>query len=422
MPDPGTSHTSPTLLLVGGARGASLGVDMVVRALAQARARGLRTHVTSRADALAAAPEAVEAADAVSVVDHGAPGETAAWAVRETAQGARFDVVLALQEMAQVAAAETAEALGLFGNPAAAVRRIRTKDACRRALAEAGFAQPKVRLCEDAAAAREFLARSRGPWIVKPRDAMGSLGVSLVTGPAKLPAAMELLPDNRPFLVEEFVDGPEFSVEGMFLGGAPKVLAITAKEKVPPPYFVEVGHVLPAGLPERVRAEVERQVRGALRALDLRAGAFHVECWLTADGVVIGEVHGRCGGDWIHRMLEYVVPGLDLFGVLCDDLLRRGRGAGAPATLEPVRAAAVRYLVPPPGRVVSIDGWERVRAQPDVLHAELTVAEGDVIRPVQRSGDRAGFVLVGAPNASRARERARELADAVRFTTLPEPP
>ncbi|MFJ9849041.1 ATP-grasp domain-containing protein [Streptomyces sp. NPDC101150] len=423
MSEAPTDPVPPRLLLVGGARAVSLSVDMLEQALAQARARGLATHVTGPADALAATDSALAAADAASPVDHAAPGATAEWARRRAAQGERFDAVFALQEMAQVAVAETAEAIGAPGNPPEAIRRIRTKDTCRRALAAAGFAQPEVRLCADAAEAGAFLRESAGPWIVKPRDAMGSIGVSLLSVPAELPAALQLLPDTKPFLVEEYVEGPEFSVEGAFLAGVPRVLAITAKEKVPPPHFVEVGHVLPAELPQPARHEIERQVAAALTTLGLRTGAFHVELWLTATGVVLGEVHGRYGGDWIHRMLAYAIPGLDVYGLLYDDMLAGDPRHGAPPAtrgpLEAVRGAAVRYFTPPPGRLVAVEGWEEVRAHPDVLYSELTVAAGDVIRPLRRSGDRVGFLVVGAPDAAEARRRARELTDAVRFRTVP---
>ncbi|GAA4303754.1 ATP-grasp domain-containing protein [Streptomyces venetus] len=410
--------TPPSLLLVGGARPVSISVAMVLEALAQARARGLRTHVTGPAEALAATAQVGSAADAVSAVRFVPPEETADWARRQAAQGERFDAVFALQEMAQIATAQAAEAIGAPGNPPDAIRRIRTKDACRAALAAAGFAQPRVRLCAGLREAEAFLQESRGPWIVKPRDAMGSIGVSRVTGPDGLPAALELLPDTAPFLVEEFVEGPEFSVEGVFLGGAPRILAVTAKEKVAPPHFVEVGHVLPAELPDQDRRRIEQQVSSALTVLGLRTGAFHVELWLTPRGVVLGEVHGRFGGDWIHRMVEYAIPGLELFGLVYDDMLGRADG---PGPLEPLRGAAVRYLTPPPGRLLAVHGWDAVRAHGAVLHAELTVSPGDVIHPLHRSSDRVGLVVVGADTAARAHQLALELTESVRFETDPVP-
>lgn len=404
----------PTLMLVGGARALPFSVDMTEAILAQAAARGARTLVTSTAPGLAATPSIVAAADETSAVGYTEPGETAEWARRRVAAGEPIVAVLAQLEMAQIAAAETAAAIGAPGNPPEVIRRIRTKDACRAALAAAGFVQPAVRLCTSAADAAAFLRETSGPWIVKPRDAMGSNGVSQVSSAADLPAALALLPDAGRFLVEEFVSGPEFSVEGIFQGGRPGILAVTAKETVPPPHFVETAHTLPADLPEPVRREIEETVSAALLTLGLRIGAFHVEIWLTPTGIVLGEVHSRFGGDWIHKMLEFAIPGIELFGLIIDDMLGR---PGPPGPLEPSRGAAVRYLTPAPGRVVAIEGWDEVRAHPAVLHAELSVGPGAEIPPPHCSGDRVGVIVVGAQTSTRARELAEELTSSVRFVT-----
>ncbi|WP_372662053.1 ATP-grasp domain-containing protein [Amycolatopsis kentuckyensis] len=403
----------PTLLFVGGARPLSFSLDMATEALTQAAARGIRVHVTNTAEILAATEDVVAKAAEVSTVDVLRPGESAAWA-----RDRSFDAVYALQELAQVAVAETAEAVGAPGNPPEAVHRVRTKDACREALAAAGFPQPVVRLCAEEAEAEAFLREHAGPWIVKPRDAMGSTGVSLVTEAGQLPAAIALLPDANPFLVEQFVDGPEFSVEGVFLGGEPKILAITAKEKVPPPFFVETGHVLPAPLPDTRRREIEEQVSSALRTLGLRVGGFHVELWLTPAGVVLGEVHGRFGGDWIHRMLAHAIPGLELYGLVFDDMLGRPL---PDVPLEPTRGAAVRYFTPPPGRLAAIEGWDDVLAHPAVLYAELGVQPGDEIKPLHRSGDRVGLVVVGADTPEAASALAADLVGSVKFVPASEP-
>jgi biotin carboxylase len=384
-----------------------LSVDVAACALAQAKVRGIRTHVTNQGPTLVATPSVSDMADAASDVDFERPADSARWAAAQIAAGERFDVVFGVREMAQVAVAEVAAAVGAPGNPPHAVRRVRTKDACRAALAAAGFPQPAVRLCPDADAAAAAMRESTGPWVVKPRDAMGSEGVSLVRDVADLPGAMALLPGPGPFLVEDFVDGPEFSVEGIFIGGTPHILAVTAKEKTSPPSFVEIGHVLPAELPEPTRCEIARQVVSALDVLELSFGLFHAELWLTSAGVVLGEVHVRNGGDWIHRMLEYAVPGLELFGLVYDDALGRPIDRSA---LRPVRSAATRFLTASPGRLVRVEGWSEVVAHPAVLYAELTSLPGDVIEPVRSSDDRLGAVVV-------ARELARELTSSVRFVT-----
>ncbi|MFD7322559.1 ATP-grasp domain-containing protein [Streptomyces sp. NPDC059875] len=411
-----TDADAPHLLLIGGGGAMTLSIDVAVDALDQARERGMRTHVTNQADTLEATREVGEHADAVSAVDFEDPAGTAEWALN-LAKDRRVDLVFGVREMAQQAVAETARALGLPGNPPEAVSRVRTKDACRAALTAAGFRQPAVALCADEEEARAFaLGHGPGPWVVKPRDGSDSEGVRKVTEADRFRSAIAELPEpHLPFLVEEFVEGEEFSVEGVFIGGRPTVLAVTEKEKLEPPHFVEIGHVLPAPLPDGAREEIEEQVRAALTALGLRFGLFHVELWRTRDGIVLGEVHSRIGGGWIHRMLTHTRPGLEPYGTVYDDML--GRSVELPA--GPVRAAASRYFSPPPGRLVSVEGWEELRDHPAVLHTDLLVSPGDLIRPYRSGEDRVGVVVVGADTPEAARALARELADSVRWVTEP---
>lgn len=418
-----TPRPQPALLLVGGANPLPSSVDIVTRAIEEARTRGIRVHLIHREAALARTPEVNALADAVSAVEPDDPDACERWLRDRLAAGERFDLVLGLRDEVQESVARCAAYVGAPGNPVEAVRRTRNKDACRAALAAAGFRQPAVRLCTSSEEASAFLRESRGPWVVKPRDGMASIGVRKVSDVSELPSALAELPDPGLFLVEEFVEGPEYSVEGVLLSTGPKVLAVTAKETLPPPHFVEIAHVLPAELPETTRQEIDHEVTAALTALDLSFGVFHVELWLTRAGVVLGEVHVRPGGDWLHRLLTHAIPDLELFGLLYDDHLALPERA-AP-TLAATRAAAVRFLAPPPGRLVEVDGWEAVAAHPSVLDARLTTAPGDTIRPVRQSGDRAGFIVVGERTAAQAHALATALAESLRFRTaepVPLPP
>ncbi|MDH2393714.1 ATP-grasp domain-containing protein [Streptomyces sp. HNM0663] len=400
------NDTPRSLLFWGGSAPMDLGRDVGSRLLRQAAAREVGTQVTVEFPDV---PELAALADALHRTEVDDPTAAVAWA-----RGRRFDVVLGVREQVQVALAEVARAVGAPGNPPEAVRTVRDKDRCRQALCEAGLPQPEFRLCSDLAEARTFLDGTTGPWIVKPRDASGSLGVRKVAAPEDLAAAVAALPARTGFIVEQFVEGPEYSVEGVFLRGEPRVLAVTEKKLLPPPNFVEAGHVLPADLPAGLRREFEQAVTGALGTLGLRFGVFHVELWCAADGPVLGEVHVRNGGDWIHLMLEYAIPGLDLFGLVIDDALGSDTDA---YELTPSRAAAVRFLAPPPGRVSRVVGWQDVLRHPAVLKADLTVRPGDLVGEIRESYDRAGYLVVGAETPRAAAELADRLAAQVRFET-----
>lgn len=402
----------PTMLLVGGAGAPGLGVDVAVSAMTEARSRGFRIHLMNHPSLLAPTAEACDLADQVSAVDPEDTAAATAWARQQVAAGARFDVVFCVREFSLQSAAEIAADIGAAGNPPEVVRRIRTKDACRAWLADAGFRQPAVWVCADAGEARAR-ATGPGPWVVKPRSGGGSEGVSLVRDPGTFAQAIAVLPAGaRPFLVEEYVSGREFSVEGLFLHGKPRVLAITAKEKLPPPFFVEIGHTMPADLPAEVQHDIEETVGRALQTLGVCFGLFHVELWLTDDGIVLGELHGRLGGDYIHRLLAFAIPGVAMFGRVMDDALGR---PSPPFDGRCVRGAATRYLTPPPGRVLAIEGWDEASAHPAVIVHELRVGPGDTIVPPRSSDDRVGALVVGGDTAREAGQLADRLAASVRF-------
>ncbi|WP_329310251.1 ATP-grasp domain-containing protein [Streptomyces sp. NBC_01262] len=389
-----------TVLIIGGAAPAAAGFvrDICDRALAQFRARGVRVVLTDTAENLGAAPELVALADEVYELDYADPVACRLWAARYATRH-RVDAVLGYREYAALSVAEVAAALGLKGNPPAAVLRVRTKDVCRGFLAERGFPQPAVRLCARLSEARDFLASRAGrAAVVKPRSGSSSEGVTLVTEEAQLPGAWEAAGGcTASILIEEFVRGPEFSVEGIFASGIPHVLAVTAK-RTEPGTFVEAGHVMPAPLPARDTERIARDVRGAVSALGLKAGHFHAECWLTEQGVVLGEVHARQGGDWIHALLEWVHPGFELYGAWLDDLL----GAAPPPPGKPLRGGAVRFLFAPEGRVAAVPDLAPLRADARVLAAEVALAEGDIVPPVSSNLDRHGVLVVGAHTAPQA--------------------
>ncbi|MFF8833775.1 ATP-grasp domain-containing protein [Streptomyces sp. NPDC015131] len=403
------------VLVLGGAAGPASGHvhDICLRSLRQLVGRGCRVVLTDTPENLRAGAEIAALAHEVAALDPTDPGACLAW-IRARPDRGRFRAVFGYREFAQVAVAEVAAELGLPGNPPDAVRTVRNKDECRERLAAEGFRQPACRLVRTEAEGLDVLASLGGTAIVKPRGAAGSTGVSLVTSAGDLPAAFAAASgEDGAAVVEAFVSGPEFSVEGIWLAGEPRVLAVTEK-RTDTGSFVESGHLMPARLDPGPAAAITAEVTAALLALKLSTGLFHVECWLTEDGPVLGEVHVRQGGDWIHAMLEWCRPGLELYGAWYDDM------TGRPVRLpEQVRAAATRFVMPPAGVVTSVTGWEAVDREPDVLAAACTLTPGEAVRPAARSGDRRGLLVVGGPDAPAADRRAGELLARLRVAVRP---
>jgi biotin carboxylase len=431
---------TPVLLLLGGAysKGGTYS-NTGWMCVHQARSRGLKIWLTDTEENLANSPELAAAADKVTPLSYRDREACVAWSI-EQARTTSFVGVYSYREFAVETVAAVSEALGLPGNALADVERVRNKLACRQALRARGFHQPAIALCSSLHEAQAFIAdHPNGSWIVKPPAAMGSAGVSLVRDMAELEQAISYLAESCaalagnfkqqgiiekallhaatvPFLIACFQPGEEYSAEGVFVYGQPHVVAATAKLTAGTPHFVEIGHSIPAELDPAVFHKVKETVESALLALNLKWGQFHVEFWIDNGEVVLGEVHVRPGGDFIHYMTQYVT-GIELYGVVFDQML--GRQVDM-AKYQPQRGAAITFFTPPAGLVSAISGWEEAIADPHCLIAELNMKVGDHIGPIYSSTDRHAFIVVGGATAQEAKQHRERLTAAIQIQVQEE--
>lgn len=306
------------------------------------------------------------------------------------------------------AAAAVASALGLPGITPAAADVLGDKHRMERALARAGV--PVARgvpfTLEEAGDGRlRSLAAQVGfPAVLKPVNGCGSLRVRRVDDLAQLrrmlaeDAAVGPVEDmgrlvGEQLLLEPYLAGPEFSVEGYVTGDSPRVVAVTGKQLGPEPHFVEVGHVVEADLPERDRAALEAVALAAVTALGLTAGAFHLEARLTPSGPVVIEVGARLGGDRIHRLV-WEAYGFSLPEAMVLSLTGRPVAERGPAT----GVAGVRFFtVPRPARLTDpTDLHERLTLLPACTEAAVTGGRGAVLQPATDFRQRFGHAVVTA--------------------------
>ncbi|HET6989498.1 MAG TPA: ATP-grasp domain-containing protein, partial [Kribbella sp.] len=278
---------------------------------------------------------------------------------------------------------------------------------------------------------REFVQVHGLPIIVKPIRESGSLGVFAIRERADVDLVSERFRslDERQwttkdlssadsfddFLMEEFLDGPEISVETLTFDGRHVVVAVTDKE-LGGPGFVELGHSQPSRCSAETLREVTRLVTDFLDAVGLRSGPGHTEVKLTSRGPRIVESHNRIGGDRINDLAEIV------YGV---DMERYALGAGfgvvEPLTTspEPRGGAAIRFLTPEPGRVVEVTGVDAVRADPAYVDLQLKVEPGDDVPPLTWNEDKVGHVIARGATAAEAIAHGRRLAAAIHVRTEP---
>ncbi|MEW9528663.1 ATP-grasp domain-containing protein [Microbispora sp. NPDC049125] len=326
--------------------------------------------------------------------------------------------VLSMTEPGLVPAARLRDELGLPGPSPRTSELLRDKRRMRELLD--GWRGMAVAWAagETPADVVRFGARHGFPCVVKPAGGSASRGVTRVDGPGDVAAAIARLPGEG-FLIEEFLDGPEVSVETVSFGGEHAVVAVTAKGI--DAGFVEISHMVPAGLSPEELEEVAALVRTFLDLTGLQDGAAHTEVVLTGAGPRIVESHDRVGGDRINDLVR-LAYGIDMVEATVAWLACGRRPAAIPET--PSRGAAITFLTPPltgpdaRGVVTAVDGVDEARAGAHLV--KIRVAPGDRVTAVRDSGDRLGYVLATGRTGPDALERSRALAGRVRISVKEE--
>ncbi|MFH0516149.1 ATP-grasp domain-containing protein [Streptomyces sp. M41] len=390
-------------------------------AMAAARAAGHRVTFLTRDLDLYLAPghEKLDPAwlDDVVTCDTNDPDAVVA-AVREL--GRPVDALLAVGEWHMICAAEASRTLGLPGPSPDGVRAARDKSLTRTLCSRAGVPVPGfARVTAPEEVARWTLPY---PCVVKPLDDAGSNGVRLCStaaeaaehvrtiladthnerGQRKIPAA----------LVEEYIDGPEVSVEVLVYGGTPTVVALTRKELSPPPYFLEVGHQVPADLDGVLAECCARVATDALRAVGFDMGVAHVELRMAADGPRLIEINCRPAGDRITHLVA-LSTGVDL----CEELVRMHVGPWTPPPLAVRQAAAIAFLPAAPGDVLRVRGADLARRVEGVTDVSVYVTEGDHSRPLPNNTARHAHAIAVGRTGRGAHDRARAALTRLRIET-----
>ena len=247
--------------------------------------------------------------------------------------------------------------LGLPSLDPEAALDLRYKHRMRQVLQRQGIPQPRFHRVSAEEDVWHALERTGLPCVVKPVDLAGSLLVRKAVEPAQAVRAVREIRRRRTAdldwpvcgdaIVEEYVEGPEYSVEGFVESGRMRAVCVTGKFLGPQPYFVEAGHIVPGSIGEADRRLVLAYVEGVAAALRLDRGPFHAELRCTPSGPMLMEIAARLGGDRIPDLVRLAL-GVDLYrSALLSHLGLPIGDLGHPA--EP-RWAGIRYFLPSEAR------------------------------------------------------------------------
>ena len=255
--------------------------------------------------------------------------------------------------------------------------------------------------------------------ILKPSRNSGSRGIAKVEKGISKDQFVALyhraLDESRDHqvLIEQFIEGPEFSVEVIVWKGEPHVLAVTDKKTTEAPYFVELGHNQPSVYPVEIQQKLKDGAIAGCKALGLTNCAAHCELKIQNGEAYLMEIGARMGGDFISTELTHLSTGIDMVAATIDVVL------GIEPDLKPKtkgQGVCIRYFTPKAGLLKSVDGTENLKRS-FVYNAEIYHKVGDVIPEVRSSLDRSGHVIVTGETTEIAIGLADNLINQVKFIT-----
>jgi biotin carboxylase len=351
--------------------------------------------------------------------------------------------VIAVGDRPVALAARAAAALDLPWHPTPGAQASTDKRLSRAALMNAGLPSPRFAVVpahKMAGSAAAVMADY--PCVLKPLGMSGSRGVIRANTSAEFAAAFDRIrrllarPEVRAaragldgqILIEQYVDGAEFAVEGVLTQGALEVFAIFDKpDPLDGPFFEETIYVTPSRLPAATQTAIADHVGRAGLALGLWHGPVHAECRVNQDGTIyVLEVAARPIGGLCSRVLTFTSgtrgterrrPAVTLEEVLLEHAIGRSISR---YRREPAAAAVMMIPIPSRGLFKGVDGESAARAVAGVTDIRITAKVGQLLETLPEAGSYLGFIFARGTTPQAAEESVRQAHQQLTFAVSRE--
>ncbi len=330
-----------------------------------------------------------------------------------------FDGILAVGDRPAFIAAYCAEHLGIRFHPSDSVTAANDKFQTRELFLAAGLNVPDYRLISTGHGSPP----QRFPCVLKPLHFSASRGVIRANGAAEFAAAeariRKMTGADEPLLVEDFIPGREFALDGVVTEGKLQTLAIFDKpDPLDGPFFEETIYLTPSREPAEGQQAIRDAAQRAVAALGLHHGPVHAEARVNPRGVWMLEAAARPIGGLCSRVLRFEDDaGLE------EILLRHAIGQDVlPSRLAPGAHGVMMIPIPRAGVYSGVDGFQDARAAADIEAIEITAKEGQFLETLPEGASYLGFLFARAPDAERVEQALRRAHACLQFRIEPALP
>lgn len=258
----------------------------------------------------------------------------------------------------------------------------------------------------------------KGKWIVKPPESTGSKDIILADDLPSLKKAISRLSRkfrNKPLLVEEYLDGPQYLVEVLVVSGTAHIVAIIKQDFFNERSFVVTGYSLLANLEEDFYRGLQEVVSSIVDSFKMENGACHLELRLVEGKWKLVEINPRISGSGMNAMIEAA------YGInLVEETLRLYLGQSPDLTKKRSLDVYAHYLtIDSWGRLLKVTGRNRALQHTGVEKIYIKPRKGAIMRTPASMGNRYGYVIATGENPEQAKEMARTSASEIRFHLEP---
>ena len=332
---------------------------------------------------------------------------------------------------------------GCKGNTPKTAFLCRSKYHMRKALEGAGVPIPKFRLCQNYDEIENAVSDIGMPCVVKPVGANSSMGVFGIMSKKdlhELKARYDLALDSlknatgndifafsreelksigiedyidmgNDFLVEEYMEGPEISIDALVHQNEITIMCIEDQIRMAPPYFLQTEARMPYQTTSEQMGVIKNLVEKTIRALGIQDSASHTEIIFTPDGPKIVEIGCRFGGDDILSSIK-VVTGYNLLY----ETIQIALGKHREYNVKTLAHTAMMYFMPKErGTIQSIKVPEKLAEDPRIVEFFIFLSKGHFVAPPPESFEYIGYMNVKGHTAEEARRSLMELSSQIKI-------
>jgi len=255
------------------------------------------------------------------------------------------------------------------------------------------------------------------PVITKPVDSAGGRGVNLVSNESELSVAAYSSSKaglTGDILIEEYLSGPEVSVEVVVIDSIPYVLQITDKITSGAPNFYEIGHVQPSALPKMIKKQISDVAVLAVKAIGINNSPAHIEIKVTPNGPKMIELGGRMGGDCITTyLLDNSVKGISMSQIAIK--LALGEKPLVHDITDTGTSVAIVFIPSKKGVIKGISGLQDAQNIEGVIKVEVIGKPGHRYDDACDDTGRFAYVIALGKNNEEAVERCKRAINHIHF-------